>query len=65
MFIKIDTKDTVVIVNSYDISHIYKEDEKIEIYYKNNKEYISITAGKESINELFEYLCNELEVKEW
>lgn len=65
MFIKIDTKDTVVIVNSYDISHIYKEDEKIEIYYKNNKEYTSITAGKESINELFEYICSELEVKEW
>ena len=64
MFIRIDTKDTVVIVNSYDISHIYKEDEKIEIYFKNNNEYTSITAGKESINELFEYLCNELEVKE-
>lgn len=64
MFIKIDTKDTVVIVNSYDISHIYKEDEKIEIYYKNNKEYTQITSCKENVSELFEYLCNELEVKE-
>lgn len=65
MFIRIDAKDTVVIVNSCDISHIYKENENIEIYYKNNKEYTSITAGKESINELFEYICSELEVKEW
>lgn len=63
MFIKIDTKNTVVIVNSYDISHIYKEDEKIEIYYKNNNEYTSITADEENINKLFEYICSELEVK--
>lgn len=64
MFIKIDAKDTVVIVNTDDISRIYKEDEKIEIHYKNDKEYTSITAGEESINELFEYLCSELGVKE-
>lgn len=64
MFIKIDTKDTVVILNSYDISHIYKEDEKIEIYYKNNNEYTSIISGEENINKLFEYICSELEVKE-
>lgn len=64
MFIKIDTKDTVVIVNSYDISHIYKEDEKIEIYYKNNNEYTSITSCKEDVSELLEYICSELEVKE-
>lgn len=64
MFIRIDTENTVVIVNSYDISHIYKEDEEIEIYYKNNKEYTSIKSCKENINQLLEYLCNELGVKE-
>lgn len=64
MFIRIDTKDTVVILNSDDISHIYKEDEKIEIYFKNNNEYTSITSCKENLSELIEYICDELEVKE-
>lgn len=64
MFIKIDTKDTVVIVNSYDISRIYKEDEKIEIHYNNDNEYTLITSCKENISELLEYLCSELGVKE-
>ena len=63
MFIRIDTKDTVVILNSDDISHIYKEDEKIEIYFKNNNEYTSITSCKENVSELLEYLCNELGAK--
>lgn len=64
MFFKIEAKDDdIVIINIDDISHIYKNNNGVEIHFK-NKECMSFTASKERIDELLEYICNELEVKE-
>lgn len=49
MFFKIEAKDNdIVIINIDNISHIYKNNNGVEIHFK-NKERMSFTASKESI----------------